>query len=230
MEKFNQTNENDVSFVVNGNKLNIEKDADMIVSLRDKLPDEALKIIEKMNKYNLIAGLADQSNVKVSFTSEGTETEELANIITLDELILIQQPETNIEFKFSEKTDKSKIINENKGTYLEIKLGETSRKNVLQFMGKYSKENFSSFDNSRSLYYRDLALLVTFDKDDFVEELTFEPGFEGQTIRGLRIGDTIDKAINLYGQPYMRSNRGAIWPNFAVFSKDNFITSIRLQK
>jgi hypothetical protein len=222
----------DVSLKINGNKLTTGSEAQIIESVTGKLPEEALKIIIIMKNINEISERVDNSNINVSFTSKGLDLEGLPNDITLDELRLTQdqaEVNKNVEPEDSGYLNSEKIINEEQGSFTGIVIGSTNRRKVIDLMGSYSKYNFEYFDKSRSFFYPDISVLITFDNEGIVDELTFEQGYTGETTRGLSIGDTIEKAVSLYGQPYMRSSRGAIWNKFAVFSRENYITSIRLQ-
>jgi hypothetical protein len=60
--------------------------------------------------------------------------------------------------------------------------------------------------------------------------LQFGDFYKGTTSKGLKIGDSVEKAIELYGAPRMKTPKGAIWPSFGVFCKHEHICTIRLQK
>jgi len=97
-------------------------------------------------------------------------------------------------------------------------------------MKPYSKIKFNPSDSAPMFTYEDISFIVFFDDDNVVVELNFGQDYKGATEKGLHVGDTIDKAIEIYGQPRMKSPRGAIWDKFGVFSKNNIIVSIRIQK
>ena len=115
------------------------------------------------------------------------------------------------------------------GIALGIVVGNSEKKEVIQIMKDFSKIIFSVDTAELILFYSDIALTVFFNDSETVKELQFSNNYKGETSKGLKIGDSIEKAIELYGNPRMKTSRGAIWNGFGVFCQNNFISSIRIQ-
>jgi hypothetical protein len=114
------------------------------------------------------------------------------------------------------------------GTFLGMTIGKTSRDQVLKIMQQYSSVNYMSLYNSSAYNYTDLGISIRFNEAGIVQEINIGKGFSGQTSKGLRMGDSIYDAFNIYGKPQVKLPQGAVWGRFAVFSDDDLITSIRL--
>ncbi len=116
------------------------------------------------------------------------------------------------------------------GVAMGITIGQTSKQTVLEIM-----KQFSSIDNSqvflnRVYFYDDLSVNIIFDDHSIVEEIRFDRYYKGATTQGLRLGDSISKAIKLYGEPDVCTIKGAVWGNMAIYClANNTITSIRLR-
>lgn len=80
-----------------------------------------------------------------------------------------------------------------------------------------------------SIELKKMGLTIFFSSENIVKELVVMSPFRGETLKGLKIGDDITKAIELYGQPKIRSLVSAFWSNFSVFLKDEIISSIKLR-
>lgn len=117
------------------------------------------------------------------------------------------------------------------GVALEIILGKTTKKEVLKIMEEYSSEKFKFDDVSQILIYQDLSLTILFNEKSIVTEMRFGKLYKGSTYQGIKIGDTLEKGIEIYGKPDVYTLKGAIWKNIALFSSDGItITSIRIRQ
>lgn len=115
------------------------------------------------------------------------------------------------------------------GVALGIVVGNTTKEEVFAIMKKYSKISFALNDSIPIHYYSDIFLYVFYDDEGIVQELKFVNDYKGKTSKGLKLGDSIEKAIEIYNQPKMKSPKGAVWDRFAVFCDYNIINSIRIQ-
>ncbi len=116
------------------------------------------------------------------------------------------------------------------GMFLGIISGTTNKAQVIEILSKYSEHKYNQDTQESILIYDDISLTIYFDDENITNQLDFGKSFRGNTNKGLRIGDTVEKAIELYGPPAMKSPKGAIWKNLKVFCTDGSITSIKIQK
>lgn len=107
----------------------------------------------------------------------------------------------------------------------------STKNNVINTLKTLSSINYDN-SNESIFYYTDIGLIFFFDGDDIITEIEAEEKYIHPTTKGLNIGDSITKAINIYGNPRMKSAKGAIWSNFSVILRDKVeeIRSIRLKK
>lgn len=108
-------------------------------------------------------------------------------------------------------------------------LGKTNREQVKEIMEKYSK-GFNDLRSSTIKYiYDDISVIIIFDNNGIVKEMSFGLMYKGKTQKGLCIGSTLGDAKLMYGKPKFESFNNLIWDNFSVFSDDsNIIDSIRI--
>ena len=66
------------------------------------------------------------------------------------------------------------------------------------------------------------------DKDKLLK-ITLDNGFVGQTSKGLRIGDTIEKAVQIYGKPDSKSSMHLKWDKLVIYTLENIVTNLRLK-
>lgn len=114
------------------------------------------------------------------------------------------------------------------GSALNIALGISTKLQVVSLMKKHSKIVFEHFDLNNIFNYSDISLRVIFNFKNIVQELQFGRNYPGGTRKGLLIGDTLERAMEIYGQPRIKSLQTAIWLNFAVFLESNIVTGIRI--
>lgn len=114
---------------------------------------------------------------------------------------------------------------------LDLFVNLSTKKNVINTLKTLSNINY---DNSKEsiFYYTDIGLTFFFDEDDIIIEIEANEKYRHPTTKGLKIGDSILKAIQIYGTPRMKSAKGAIWENFSVILRDKTdeINLIRLKK
>ena len=110
-------------------------------------------------------------------------------------------------------------------------LGITTIEVVRKIMSEFSKSNGEIKYSKNILSFEDISLNILFDVNKKAKEINFGILYPGATSKGLKIGDSIDKAIDLYGEPQYKSKKSAIWNIFAVFNEsDHKISTIRLKK
>ncbi|MFN8674708.1 MAG: hypothetical protein U0457_21825 [Candidatus Sericytochromatia bacterium] len=128
--------------------------------------------------------------------------------------------------------DDEYIIDEMAGAALGIVLGRTNKTEVLSIMRKYSTKfsNNATLNVGKQVNYDDVSLTVMFNDQKIVKGLTFGKNYRGKTSKGLKTGDNVNRAIELYGQPQYKTPYSCVWQEMAVFCDEpNVISSIRLQ-
>lgn len=149
-------------------------------------------------------------------------TENIAGkvVINIQEIISKIDFDLNPTEKFSNELDES-------GSYMGLKINKITLKETLNVM---KKNGFSKYDiHNNNVYFPELDLLLHFDVKDVLKEITLKKDNKSQTSKGLKVGDSIYKAFEIYGQPKMSSIISAMWKNVSVTIQDDFITSIRIQ-
>lgn len=208
---------------INGSKF--EQD---MTNLTLDMPSEAAALLSLMQSQMPIAKVSstflDLNNVIEESTTGSAlvrqQPKELAEINKKREVAELRKTETNSIKKFA--------IDEELGIALGIIVGVTKKSQISEIMKLFSK--FAPDENESLYFYNDLSLSIFFDNDDIVSEMKFGNLYKGRTNLGLTIGDTVSKALELYGQPKLKSLKGAIWNKFAIFCEKDIITSIRIQK
>jgi hypothetical protein len=124
---------------------------------------------------------------------------------------------------------KQKLTIHECGVALGIVVGSTTKAEVAEIMKNFSKVVCAPDDNDLMFFYSDVHVTVYYKDDMVVGELQFGDYYRGQTSKGLQLGDPLEKALELYGAPRMKSPRGAFWNKFGVFCANNRVNSIRIQ-
>jgi DNA-binding response OmpR family regulator len=110
-----------------------------------------------------------------------------------------------------------------------IVLGLTTREKVSEIMEKYSKGFNDLRSNSVKYIYDDISVIIIFNEQGVVKEMSFGLMYKGKTQKGLSIGSTLENSKLIYGKPKFESFNNLIWDNVSVFSDDsNIIDSIRI--
>ncbi len=115
------------------------------------------------------------------------------------------------------------------GMYLGIILGRSTKKDVVRIIKDFSSCIIKENDPSLIFSYYDVSLTVVFNKYNMVNEITLDNGFVGQTSKGLRIGDTIEKAVQIYGKPDSKSSMHLKWDKLVIYTLENIVTHLRLK-
>lgn len=116
------------------------------------------------------------------------------------------------------------------GSFSGIIIGKSTKEDVIKIMGELSKDIYDISSHDPIHFYNDISVKIFFNDQWLVSEIEFGKEFEGNTHKGLRIGDSLARAIELYGPPRMKSARGAMWEKFKVFcDEDGYIAMIKLQ-
>ena len=212
--------------------INGEKIEHVIDSLSLNMPPEAAALLALMKSQTVISKVSETSlDLKSIIESNTKDLHNSSALIrkTPDSVafaLAIVQRDLMEKAKNEEDPVKRLMIDES-GIALGIIVGITNKNQISEIMKKYTKNNPT--DDGIVFFYTDLSLSIFFH-DDIVSEMKFGNLYKGSTLKGLFIGDTVDQAIEIYGQPKMKSPKGVMWNKFAIFCEKNIITSIRIQK
>ncbi|MFN8670701.1 MAG: hypothetical protein U0457_01295 [Candidatus Sericytochromatia bacterium] len=160
-----------------------------------------------------------------------TENKPIENKPTENTQINVSQ---TVNYTESEKTEinsalvRSLQVSE-EGVFIGIILNITKKPEAIDILNKQCKTQFPTdyIDNIIGYEKEGITLYV---EDDIVTQIEFKRGFEGSTSKGLKIGDNLEKAIELYGKPTMKTPKGAVWRNFKIFYDKEVIHSIKIQR
>jgi DNA-binding response OmpR family regulator len=181
------------------------------------------------------------STIKSSMTeilSKAAEIRDEANRGTENDLIrsrprqiekALEQREALEKLRQETKFLKKLTIYES-GVAMGIVLGRSSKDEVIKTMKNFSRVNGEIQRENQMYFFDDISLTVLFNENEIVEEFNFGRLYLGETERGIKINDPIEKAIEIYGKPKTCTIKGAVWENIAFFSLDSiYISSIRMR-
>lgn len=202
---------------------------DWVVPSEITMNDSIAKLLAEAEKsvyYKKSMGLLDQEAV------DQIEKE--------NQKALVRAVPTYIEKALEEKKALDTISNEvdpikrltiyENGVAMEIILGKSTKSDVISVMKKYSKVIINLNTVGQIIIFDDLSVNVLFNESGFAEEINFGSFYRGKTSNGVSIGDTLEKAISIYGKPKIGTMRGVVWDNLAFFSQDGkTITSMRMR-
>lgn len=196
------------------------------------MPSDALDMLSKMQNLTQTVDKTTISNTSpglkhdVQVQINNGQPHDL--IRTVPEEIRKARELQEILEKVKTSNEKEKFTIYEQGIAFGIVVGKSTKSEVNQIMKDISKIVYTDDDNELIAFYNDIHVTILFNDDMIVREIQFGNKYRGSTTKGLRAGDHIDNAIEIYGQPKMKSVRGALWNKFGVFCENNFITSIRL--
>ncbi len=192
-----------------------------------KSEDLKLDLSNKTNNKvdNSPEGLLRRMNLQDTLSETSSDTIKRINTIPPPPKSFIPPPPP-INPPPPPKEDAKDTVIDEVGAVFGLQINHSKKVDVITKMKKKNKncqieENFIKFD--------DLGITFYFDQLGILDEITFSYPFLGSTKKGLRIQDDVEKAINLYGKPKMRTFSGVIWSKVAVFLNDDQVTTIRLR-
>lgn len=119
------------------------------------------------------------------------------------------------------------IINED-GVFAGIVIGQSKKDEITEKLNKYNVYYNMMKSSDTNLIYDDVGISINLNEQGTVEEMSFNNIFKGTTKKGLKIGDTIDKAVEIYGDPEFMNQNCAVWSKISILtdldSKVNTIT------
>lgn len=122
-------------------------------------------------------------------------------------------------------------INIEASCVLGLFLNITKKDEVVERLKSISKISYDDNLQESIFYYTDIGLTFFFNEENLLTEVEFTEKYKQKTTKDLKIGDPIEKAVEIYGAPRMKSAKGAIWNKFSVILHDrvNEIKLIRIK-
>lgn len=198
--------------------------------LRDSIPSEAAKMISQMIQQEMPEA---KSHLPI-------EAQELMQQIANTGFIQPNEQEVGLVRKRSDEleramhqiasVDRYQIDIEN-STVIGLTVNKSTKNDVINEMKSMSKIDYNNNFQEAIFYYTDAGITFFFDENDVISEVEFDSKYKKTTSKDLKIGDTLEKAIEIYGPPRMKSAKGAIWNRFSILMEDrqNAIRLIRLK-
>jgi hypothetical protein len=115
------------------------------------------------------------------------------------------------------------------GTTDAIIIGGSNKSQVVNIMKKYSTVKYDYYCPDSVFKYDDISVNIYFNDEDTVSVLEFENDFKGSTNHGLKIGDTVKKALGIYGQPNINTSKTLSWNCFTAYCENSIITFMRIK-
>lgn len=115
------------------------------------------------------------------------------------------------------------------GVFLGIILNITKKSEAIAILNNHCETKYPLDYIDNILSYDDKGITM-YVEDDLVNQLEFKKGFDGVTSKGLKLGDNVSQALEIYGKPMMKTPRGAVWKNFKIFYEKEIIHSIKIQR
>ncbi len=171
----------------------------------------------------------ETTDLKISKTSEGIDIGKIGFSPNAIPNFVIKQTEQVEKAKEQILSYARKFDVYENGVFLGIFIGKTTKEQFVQIMKEYSSQVIDLKDTAPVYFLSDLSLTVYFDVRNIVKEITLGKHFKGQSARGLRIGESIDRAIELYGWPISQSSIHLGWGRFSIFHNNGVVTYLRLQ-
>ncbi len=206
------------------------------VPAQSAIPTANEKVSEK-NNYISEPAKKTSSKIEQLENKKKVVTEDITNSVInelppeLSEMLKAARKMNNPEPKQlppkEPKKPDDKTIHET-GMFLGLEVTKSSQNDVIEAMKTISNINITNPRES-IFKYDNLGIVFYFGEGGVLQEMTFSYPFAGVTSKGLRIEDSIYRAIEIYGNPKMKTAAGAIWAKFAVFLKGDKVMTIRLR-
>ena len=225
----------DLIVSVSGKKVTVNPEMEALNQLVGNLPSDAAELLARMQAATAHIDIKNISNtspglkieVQKEIAKEEITSQSLVRAVP-EELKMVIEQKRIIDDTLNSQDQKVRMMIHESGIALGLVIGKTTKKEVSEIIKNFSKIVCDDSDNDVMFFYSDIGLTVFYNDEMVVREMQFGTTYKGNTSKGLRVGDSIETAVEIYGQPRMKSPKGAIWTKFGVFCQNNMITSIRL--
>ena len=207
--------------------------------LKDFMESEALDVSQNeinltdISKPAISIELINSDTKKVSEVDK--KTQDLLRRMVMQEIITEEiHPEANdVDFshedeQIEETKEEKKQVDYSLLKLFGLQVSTSNKEDVIKTMKEKSSITIEDITLNKFVY-DDIGIVFHFNKNAFIDSITIIFPSKEATVKGLKIDDNMDKAIELYGHPSMRTTSAARWKNLSVFLNDNVITSLRLK-
>jgi len=196
----------------------------------DTLPMDGLTLVGQLEESSKMA--KEQKKILSDLPAEARELMKQL-VATQESMAMIKIVPKEIEEALNRKKrmlpENPLLIDVENSTLFGLFLNESTLGNVLETLKNYSSISYEKNKSEAIHYYMDIGVNIFFNQDNFISEIEIREKYKHPTTKGLKVGDTLEKAIELYGNPRMKSAKGAIWNRFSVIFDDKKISVIRLK-
>lgn len=186
--------------------------------------------LKQIIKNNLDSEFKVSDNLNIIKTKTENEKKNFKDIIKVlpPELQKIANQKEALELIRRETDPIKKLTIYEAGVALGLIVGVSGRNETINIMNSKSKTKYDLDNRDSIIYYDDITVNIFFNKNDIITEMQFGLRYEGMTQAGLKIGDSVEKAIAMYGHPKKMSDKCAVWKHFSLFIRNGLITFIRI--
>lgn len=177
-----------------------------------KLLDSPIKIDEKIMSWNDISifySMGRISKIKIFTNNVNLEFE---NNISVEKFIVYTQGYL-LGIILEGSTNKSIIINGNNKEY------------IINFMKDYSNIKLNETQDL-TIDYEDIGIRFMFNDENTLIAIGLTDNFLGKTLAGLKIGDSVNKAIQIYGEPQEKDENYLMWDNIQIIEQENIVKAL----
>jgi len=114
------------------------------------------------------------------------------------------------------------------GMYLGIFIGKTDKNKAMEILEEFSDCRFPRDEKVETYLYEDLSLEISFDENNIVKEIVLGSHYKGQTSKVLRIGDTVETVLKIYGEPSIKGKDLFAWNTFSVCFENDLVSKIKI--
>jgi hypothetical protein len=215
----------DTSEVTTGRKTSSKKISDK--DLFEKLKDNIIQVFNKRKS----TGSIKSHRVLLQNMSE----EDINLIEKFKEKALQLQIEQSKAKEILHPVNKFRIYTERlmmgiiiENTRKSIIVGGNTKNDFIDFMKEYTISNYDKNIAQSILNYEDVSIKAEFDDKSILKSIEFSNKFIGSTIKNLKIGDIIEKALHLYGEPKKQTENMFSWDKFEIYFEENRITKFKI--
>lgn len=201
----------------------------MMANMADGLPNDAMSLMQQI----MAANNTQQENTANTMHSEAMNLmQQMLGNQNMPEnpsagTEMVRKVPDIIEKALHDTSSNSLDINIEASCVLGLFLNITKKDEVIERLKPVSKVSYDDNIQESIFYYTDIGLTFFFNEEDVLTEVEFTEKYKQKTTKGLKIGAPMERAIELYGAPRMKSAKGAIWNKFSVILHDRS-TEIKL--
>ncbi|MFN8671771.1 MAG: response regulator [Candidatus Sericytochromatia bacterium] len=230
-DHFSRINENILEYSDLGISIKLDK-KDIIEAIYFFYPylgktENNLEINDYLDKFLFLYNIEKIKNKNVyTYENLAFYTQDLKNITAIKIMNKNDSSFKDID-KILKKISKHLLIDE-KGSFLDIEINNATYHYAIDKILEYTpKEKFKKYDNY--IYFEKNDITLLFNELGIVEEIQFGNNENIITKKGIKIGDNIYKAFDIYGEPRLKTFGMVVWDKLSlIFQKNGEIISMSL--